>query len=67
MFLARAQHHARSGGTLRFCNVSPPVLSFLETTQIPLMIDIFPTLPEAMSAPWDATHETHEPARTGAV
>jgi pSer/pThr/pTyr-binding forkhead associated (FHA) protein/anti-anti-sigma regulatory factor len=52
MFLARAQHLVRMGGAMRFCNVSPSVLGFLEKTQLPLLIEIYPTLDEALLTSW---------------
>jgi anti-anti-sigma regulatory factor len=53
MFLARAQHLVRLGGTMRFSNVSPPVMAFLEKTQLPILIEIYPTLEEALNTPWE--------------
>jgi anti-anti-sigma factor len=52
MFLARAQHMVRTQGTMRFCNVAPPVMEFLEKTQLPLLIEIYSTLEESLSTPW---------------
>ncbi|MFL5899452.1 MAG: STAS domain-containing protein, partial [Solirubrobacterales bacterium] len=54
MFLARAQHLAQHGGTMRFSDVSPPIMAFLSKTQLPLLIETYPTLDEAMDAPWDS-------------
>jgi anti-anti-sigma regulatory factor len=65
MFLARAQHLVRSNGTMRFCNVAPPVMAFLEKTQLPLLIEIFPTLEEALQTPWELEEESGAPAPTG--
>jgi anti-anti-sigma regulatory factor len=53
MLLARAQHLVRTKGTMRFCGVSAPVMQFLEKTQLPLLIEIFPTLEEALNSPWE--------------
>ena len=38
---------------MRLCRVSPPLKEFLEKTQLPLLVDIFPTLEEAMDTPWE--------------
>ena len=65
MFLARSQLLARDRGVLRLCNVSPEVMAFLEKTQLPDVIEIYPTLDEALSASWDTEEEIEEPARTG--
>lgn len=53
MILARAQHLQHGGGTLRICQVGPSVMEFLETTQLPQLIEIYPTLDEAMQTPWE--------------
>jgi len=53
MFLARAQQLTRTKGTMRFCGVSTPILGFLEKTQLPHLIEIYPTLDEAMNTPWE--------------
>jgi anti-anti-sigma factor len=65
MFLARAQHLVRSNGTMRFCNVAPSVMTFLDKTQLPLLIEIFPTLEEALQTPWESDEESGTPAQTG--
>jgi anti-anti-sigma factor len=65
MFLARAQHLVRSNGTMRFCNVSPAVMSFLDKTQLPLLIEIFPTLEEALQTPWESEEQSGTTAQTG--
>jgi anti-anti-sigma regulatory factor len=65
MFLARAQHLVRSNGTMRFCNVAPSVMAFLEKTQLPLLIEIFPTLEEALQTPWESEEESGAAAPTG--
>ena len=65
MFLARAQHLVRSNGTMRFCHVSPAVMAFLEKTQLPLLIEIFPTLEEALQTPWESEEESGATAQTG--
>ncbi len=52
MFLARAQNLVRTQGAMRFCNVSPSVLAFLEKTQLPLLIEIYPTIDEALLSSW---------------
>jgi len=54
MLLARAQALARAGGAVRYCHVSPKVMAFLETTRLPMLIDIYPTLDAALADPWDA-------------
>ena len=53
MLLARVQHFSQAGGTMRLCRVSPPLKEFLEKTQLPLLVDMFPTLEEAMDTPWE--------------
>jgi anti-anti-sigma factor len=65
MFLARAQHLVRSNGTMRFCNVAPPVMAFLDKTQLPLLIEIFPTLEEALQTPWESEEQSGTAAQTG--
>ena len=67
MFLARAQHLVRSNGTMRFCNVSPAVMAFLDKTQLPLLIEIFPTLEEALQTPWESEEQSGTTAQTGAT
>ena len=64
MFLARAQHLVRSNGTMRFCNVAPPVVAFLDKTQLPVLREIFPTLEEALQTPWESEEQSGA-ARTG--
>ena len=44
---------ASAKGIIRLCRVSPPLQEFLEKTQLPLLVDIFPTLEEAMDTPWE--------------
>jgi anti-anti-sigma factor len=53
MLLARVQHYSHAKGVMRLCRVSPPLKEFLEKTQLPLLVDIFPTLEEAMETPWE--------------
>jgi anti-anti-sigma regulatory factor len=53
MLLARVQHFSHLQGIMRLCRVSPPLKEFLEGTQLPLLVDIFPTLEEAMDTPWE--------------
>ena len=53
MLLARVQHFSQAKGMMRLCRVSPPLKEFLEKTQLPLLVDIFPTLEEAMDTPWE--------------
>jgi len=65
MFLARAQHLVRSNGTMRFCNVAPAVMAFLDKTQLPLLIEIFPTLEEALQTPWESEEQSGAAAQTG--
>jgi anti-anti-sigma factor len=65
MFLARAQHLVRSNGTMRFCNVAPSVMAFLDKTQLPLLIEIFETLEEAMQTPWESEEQSGASAPTG--
>ena len=65
MFLARAQHLVRSNGTMRFCNVAPAVMAFLDKTQLPLLIEIFPTLEEALQTPWESEEQSGTAAQTG--
>jgi anti-anti-sigma factor len=67
MFLARAQHLVRSNGTMRFCNVSPAVMAFLDKTQLPLLIEIFPTLEEALQTPWESEEQSGTAAQTGST
>ncbi len=67
MFLARAQHLVRSNGTMRFCNVAPTVMAFLDKTQLPLLIEIFPTLEEALQTPWESEEQSGTAAQTGAT
>jgi hypothetical protein len=38
---------------MRFCGVSAPVGEFLDKTQLPLLIETYPTLDEAMNTPWE--------------
>jgi anti-anti-sigma factor len=58
MLLARAQHLHQTGGTLRICQVIPPVMEFLEKTQLPQLIDIYTTLDEAMHTTWEPEDQT---------
>jgi anti-anti-sigma factor len=67
MFLARAQHLVRTAGAMRFSGVAPDVMSFLEKTQIPMLIEIYPTLAEALSAPWGSEEESSAAAQRGAT
>ncbi len=53
MLLARVQHYSHAKGMMRLCRVSPPLKEFLEKTQLPLLVDIFPTLEEATDTPWE--------------
>jgi anti-anti-sigma factor len=62
MFLARAQHLVRMNGALRFCNVSPSVLGFLEKTQLPLLIEIYPTIDEALLTSWGSERDSETTA-----
>ena len=53
MLLARAQHLVRTKGMMRFCGVSPTVSAFFDKTQIPLLIETYPTVQEAIRTPWE--------------
>jgi anti-anti-sigma factor len=67
MFLARAQHLIQSHGEMRLSGVAPEVMSFLEKTQLPLLIEIYPTLAEALSAPWGSEEQSGAAAQSGAT
>jgi anti-anti-sigma factor len=53
MLLARAQHLSRTQGAMRLCHVSPTVMSSLEQTQLPQLIEILPKLEEALHTSWE--------------
>ncbi|MEJ7636637.1 MAG: FHA domain-containing protein [Singulisphaera sp.] len=53
MLLARVQHLSQVKGVMRLCRVAPSLKEFLEGTQLPLLVDIYPTLEEAMDTPWE--------------
>lgn len=43
----------RSGGSLRLCRVHDRLLSILERMRLPMIVDVFPTLEEAVLHGWD--------------
>jgi anti-anti-sigma factor len=65
MFLARAQHLIRAQGMMRFSGVAPEVMSFLEKTQLPMLIEVYPTLSEALNAPWGSEEQSGAAAQSG--
>ncbi len=67
MLLARAQQHQRAGATLRVCQIEPRIQTILDATQLPNMLDIYPTLQDALNAPWNALDVSPDPAEAGSV
>ncbi len=52
LILAHYQRLERSGGKLRLCHVRPKVMPTLEQMRLPMLIDIYPTVDEALLTSW---------------
>lgn len=52
MILAHYQRLDRAGGKLRLCHVRPKVLPTLEQMRLPTLIDLYPTIDEALLDSW---------------
>jgi anti-anti-sigma factor len=52
LFLAHALRLERLGGTLRLAQPSAPVMALLEGVRLPMLVEVFPTLDEAVLATW---------------
>jgi anti-anti-sigma factor len=53
VILAHYQGILREGGTLRLCRVNPGVLPVLEQMRVHMLIDVYPSLDEAMNEDWE--------------
>jgi anti-anti-sigma factor len=53
VLLAHYQGLLREGGTMRLCRVNPRVQPVLEQMRVHMLIDIFPTIHEAVQTAWD--------------
>ena len=53
MLLARVQHFSQAKGHDPIVPRLSPIEELLEKTQLPLLVDIFPTLEEALDTPWE--------------
>ncbi len=53
VILAHYQAMDRQGGTLRVCQVSPEVRPVLDSMRLSMVIDIYPSVAEAVADPWE--------------
>jgi anti-anti-sigma factor len=53
VLLAHFQRIERSGGVMRLCHVPSKLLPILEQMRLPTLIDIFPTIDEAVVSTWE--------------
>jgi len=53
VILAHYQGLERKGATMRVCGVSREIKPVLDQMRLSMLIDIYPTLEEAVQTPWD--------------
>ncbi len=53
VILAHYQGLERKGATMRVCRVSPEIKPVLDQMRLSMLIDIFPTVEEAVQTPWE--------------
>jgi anti-anti-sigma factor len=53
VLLAHYQGLLREGGTMRLCRVNPQVLPVLEQMRVHMLIDMYPTIQEAVQTEWE--------------
>jgi len=53
VLLAHFQRLGRAGGAMRLCHIHPNVESVLEQMRVPMLIEVFPSVEEALAEPWE--------------
>jgi len=53
VLLAHYQRLDKAGGALRICHVSPNVTAILNQMRLPIIVEVFPSVDEAVLAPWE--------------
>ncbi|WP_435006339.1 STAS domain-containing protein [Tundrisphaera lichenicola] len=53
VILAHYQGLERKGATMRVCGVSPEIQPVLDQMRLSMLIDVYPTVEEAVKTPWD--------------
>ncbi len=53
VLLAHFQRLGRAGGAMRLCQIHPNVEAVLEQMRVPMLIEVFPTVADALAEPWE--------------